>query len=63
MHIFCAFERIRMGIVTLAIATLAAKVVRSGKLDEKDFPLLMHIDGIINNGDEVNIPWLEFEQR
>ena len=52
-----------MGIVTLAIATLAAKVVRSGKLDEKDFPLLMHIDGIINNGDEVNIPWLEFEQR
>lgn len=48
---------------SVAIATLVAKVIRSGKLNEKDFPLLMHIDGIINNGDEVNIPWLEFEQR
>ena len=63
MRVFCAFERVRIGTVTLAILTLAAKVIKNGKLDEKDFPLLMHVDGIINNGDEVNIPWLGFKQR
>jgi glycerol-3-phosphate dehydrogenase (NAD(P)+) len=27
----------------------------------EDFPLLMHVDEIINQGKEVNIPWKDFE--
>jgi glycerol-3-phosphate dehydrogenase (NAD(P)+) len=51
---------------SVAIATIAANAIR--KMDERglakisDFPLLMHIDGIINHGEAVNIPWSEFEK-
>lgn len=52
---------------SVAIATLAADAVR--KLDKRgiislaDYPLLMHIDGIINRGSEVQIPWNDFEKE
>lgn len=44
---------------SIVIASRAAKAVRElGREDE--FPMLMHIDDVINNGKEVNIPWDKF---
>lgn len=45
---------------SVVIAGRAAKAVRElGR--EEEFPLLIHIDDIINRGAEVNIPWKKFE--
>lgn len=50
---------------SIVIATRTAKAVRrlaeNGKVDLADFPLLMHVDDIINKGAEVDIPWKAFE--
>ena len=50
---------------SVAIATLAADAVRRlsarGLARVEDFPLLMHIDGILNKADRVCIPWNDFE--
>lgn len=49
---------------SLVVAGRVAKVIRkniaSGKLDGKDFPLLLHIDEIVTHKLPVNIPWEEF---
>ena len=50
---------------SIVIATRTARAVRAlikkGVVAESDFPLLMHVDDLINNGAEVNIPWSAFE--
>ena len=50
---------------SVAITTAAARVLRrraaNGKTKLSDFPLLIHIDEIINNGAKVAIPWESFE--
>lgn len=52
---------------SVAIATLASDAIRKmearGLAKTSDFPLLMHIDGIINRKEAVKIPWLDFEQE
>lgn len=52
---------------SVAIATKVAEAVRQndarGKLTVSDFPLLMHIDEIINQGKQVNIPWKIFSEK
>ena len=52
---------------SVAIATLASDAIRKmearGVAKASDFPLLMHIDAIINRKEEVNVPWLTFEQE
>lgn len=49
---------------SLVVAGRVAKVIRQqialGKLDEKDFPLLLHIDEIVTKKVPVNIPWDKF---
>ena len=49
---------------SLVVATRVARAVRKraekGLLKLSDFPLLMHVDDIINHGAEVNIPWEKF---
>ncbi|NLC66523.1 MAG: glycerol-3-phosphate dehydrogenase [Clostridium sp.] len=49
---------------SIVIATRTARAVRNsaknGKADIKDFPLLMHVDEIINGGKAVDIPWKSF---
>lgn len=49
----------------VVIATRTAKAVKAlakaGKIDIKQFPLLMHVDKLLNEGEKVNIPWKEFE--
>lgn len=49
---------------SLVVAERVAKVIRqniaTGKLDAKDFPLLLHIDEIITGKMPVNIPWESF---
>ncbi len=50
---------------SIVIATRTARVVRAligrGKVAASDFPLLLHIDDIINHGAAVDIPWNAFE--
>ena len=49
---------------SLVVAERVARAVRvkaeKGLLDIREFPLLMHIDEIITQGKEVNIPWEQF---
>lgn len=53
--------------VTLESVVVATRVARAvkiqaekGRLSLDDFPLLMHVDEIINGGKPVNIPWEKF---
>jgi glycerol-3-phosphate dehydrogenase (NAD(P)+) len=50
---------------SVAIVTTVARVLRkraaNGKANLSDFPLLFHIDEIINHGARVAIPWKSFE--
>ena len=52
---------------SIGISSRTAKAVRAlaahGKADTADFPLLMHIDSLINGGAKVNIPWDSFEHE
>ena len=34
--------------------------IKKGLLNEEDFPLLLHIDEILSDKKEVNIPWGKF---
>jgi glycerol-3-phosphate dehydrogenase (NAD(P)+) len=49
---------------SIVIATRTARAVRKlaerGLVSLDDYPLLMHVDEIINRGAEVNIPWDKF---
>ncbi len=49
---------------SVAIATKMAAAVRRWDAEKRvkmaDFPLLMHMDGIINAGHEVAVPWPSF---
>lgn len=49
--------------VVIATRTAAAvrKLSEAGKLNSKDFPLLLHVDDIITNGLAVNVPWKAFQ--
>ena len=50
---------------SIVIATRTANAVRrlidAGKARREDFPLLLHVDEIINRNVPVNIPWEKFE--
>lgn len=52
---------------SIVIATRTAdaikKLAERGKVDLKDFPLLLHVDEIINGNKKVNIPWKAFEEE
>lgn len=51
---------------SVTVATLASESIRKldkqGTLRTEDFPLLMHIDAIINKGAKVAVPWTDFEK-
>jgi len=50
----------------VVIATRTARAVKKlahrGVVREADFPLLMHIDELLNEGAELNIPWKQFQK-
>lgn len=51
----------------VVIATRTARAVkamaRAGKVRESDFPLLMHVNALLNEGAELKIPWKEFQRE
>lgn len=51
----------------VVIATRTARAVKAlakaGKVQESDFPLLMHVNALLNEGAELNIPWKEFQKE
>lgn len=52
---------------SIVISTRTARAVRAmirdGKARAEDYPLLLHIDDVINHGAQVNILWTAFEQE
>lgn len=50
---------------SIVIATRTAKAVRQlildGNATEEEFPLMLHVDAILNEGAHVDIPWNAFE--
>lgn len=52
---------------SVVIATRTARAVRAlvarGEARAEDYPLLLHVDDIINRGAEVSIPWSRFEME
>lgn len=52
---------------SVAVATLVANALRTlerrGLMNTADFPLLMHIDSILNKQHSAEVPWLKFEQQ
>jgi len=51
----------------VVIATRTARAVRAlaaaGRVSLEDFPLLMHVDELLNQGKELNIPWKAFQKE
>ena len=51
----------------VVIATRTAKAVKAmaerGKLDINDFPLLMHVFALLNEGAKLDIPWKSFQRE
>ena len=46
--------------ITTRAARALPKLAQRGLLDLADFPLLMHLDRILNHAESVNIPWDAF---
>ena len=50
-------------VISTRTARAVRKLIERGLTTADDFPLLLHIDDIINHGAEVNIPWEKFEME
>lgn len=48
--------------ITTRVACALPKLARRGLLKVHDFPLLLHLDEIINQDQPVNIPWDRFQE-
>jgi len=52
---------------SIVIATRTARAVRrlidTGRVSAEEFPLLLHVDEVINRGKPVEIPWRAFERE
>lgn len=46
--------------ITTRVARALPKLAQRGVLDLVDYPLLMHLDRILNQGEPVNLPWADF---
>ena len=50
----------------VVIATRTARAVKAlakrGKVSEEDFPLLMHVNELLNEGKTLHIPWKKFQK-
>lgn len=46
--------------ITTRVARALPKLAARGLVDLADFPLLLHLDRILNQGEPVNIPWQAF---
>lgn len=50
----------------VVIATRTAEAVKAlaerGIVSLEDYPLLMHVDGLLNHGEKLNIPWKKFQR-
>jgi len=47
-------------VVAVRVARAVKVCAKNGILNAEDFPLLMHVDSIITDKNEVNIPWEDF---
>jgi len=50
-------------VIATRIGDAVRTLIRAGKADEKDFPLLLHVHDIITQGAIVDIPWCDFESE
>lgn len=66
MHFDEAMETLKgVTLESVVIAGQTAEAVKAliaaGKESKENFPLLLHIDELINGGKRVDIPWKKFE--
>lgn len=47
-------------VIAIRIGQAIQTLIDAGKIDKKDFPLLLHIYEIITNDAAVNVPWKDF---
>ena len=47
-------------VITKRMASALRTRIKNGTVDAINFPLILHIDDVISNGREVNIPWEKF---
>ncbi len=59
---FVEAQRILQGVTleAVAIITRVARALRARKEDEAKYPLLFHMDAILNRGAQVHLPWDKF---
>ena len=59
---FAEAEKILKGVTleSVAIITRVARALRAGGVNRVEFPLLFHMDAILNGGAEVDLPWDQF---
>lgn len=48
-------------VIVTRTANTVRKLIDAGKARREDYPLLFHVDEIINRNVPVNIPWEKFE--
>ena len=52
---------------SIVVATRVARAVKKraakGEISLGDFPLLMHVDQVLNEGKAVDIPWESFTEE
>ena len=58
-----ALEGVTLESIVISTRTAHAvkRLIERGEVNPADFPLLLHVDEIINGGAAVNIPWKAFE--
>ena len=50
-------------VITERTAKAVEQLAALGKIDIKDFPLLMHIAEILFKNQRINVPWKDFESE
>jgi len=50
-------------VITGRTTKAVRELIELGRQKAEDFPLLMHIDSLINDGQKVNVPWKSFERE
>lgn len=62
---FAEAQRILQGVTLEAVAviTRVARALRARNEDEANYPLLFHMDAVLNRGAKVELPWDRFGRR
>lgn len=58
-----AGETLEAVVIAQRTAQAVRDMIKRGKAEEKDYPLLLHIDRVITKGEKLNMPWEAFTEE